>query len=256
MINFSVIIPTHNRNVFLKRAIRSTLSQKKKPLEIIVIDDCNNSETRKIIDRFIKENKHTSIRYLKNATQNNALISRNLGATKAKGKYIAFLDDDDFWHKNYLYDAHKNIKKMKIDIIIYNTLNFFSKKKIQSNKSIPLNFKIDDYLIYNPGVLCSNVIIKKKIFLNLKGYDLKVSGGADKDLFIRCVLLKKKYFISNKSYVYLQNHSDQWSKKHKLILIQKFLFFKKYLKYFLNLKNFYKFVKMVIVFVILIIKKK
>ena len=256
MINFSVIIPTHNRNVFLKRAIRSTLVQKKKPLEIIIVDDCNNSETKKIIDRFIKENKNLSIRYLKNVTQNNALISRNLGAINAKGNFLAFLDDDDFWHKNYLYDAYKNIKKMEIDIIIYNTLNFFNKKKIHKNKSIPADFKIDDYLIYNPGVVCSNIIIKKKIFLNLKGYDLKISGGADKDLFIRSVLLKKKYFISKKSYVYLQNHPNQWSKKHKLILFQKFLFFKKYFKYFLDLKNFYKFVKMIIVFVILIIKRK
>ena len=56
---------------------------------------------------------------------------------------------------------------------------------------------------------CNN---KKKIFLKLKGYDHKISGGADKDLFIRCVLSKKKYFISNKRHVYLQNHPDQWSK--------------------------------------------
>ena len=78
MVNFSVIIPTHNRNIFLNRAIKSTLAQKKKPLEILVIDDCDNSETKKVINKFIKSHKHTSIKYLKNKIQNNALISRNL----------------------------------------------------------------------------------------------------------------------------------------------------------------------------------
>ena len=61
--------------------------------------------------------------------------------TNSKGNYIAFLDDDDFWHKNYLYDAYRNIIKMKIDIIICNTLNFFNKKKIQNNNKIPTLFK-------------------------------------------------------------------------------------------------------------------
>ena len=256
MVNFSVIIPTHNRNIFLNRAIKSTLEQKKKPFEILVIDDCDNSETKKTVNKFTKRYKHPSIKYLKNKIQNNALISRNLGVASAKGNYIAFLDDDDFWHKNYLFDASKNIKKKETDIIIYHTLNFFSKKKIKNSKKIPLIFKIEDYLHYNPGVVCSNVIIKKKIFLDLKGYDYKISGGADKDLFIRGVLSKKKYFISNKKYVYLQNHPNQWSKKHKLILLQKILFFKKYFKHYLDFKNFYKFIKMFIIFMLLIIKRK
>lgn len=256
MVNLSVIIPTHNRNNFLSRSIKSSLLQKKKPLEILIIDDCNNSETKKIVKKFDNKYKYVSIKYLKNKKKNNALISRNIGVARAKGNFVAFLDDDDFWHKNYLSDACMLLKKNKTDIIISNTFNFFDKKKIKTNKKIPPLFKMDDYLHYNPGIVCSNVIIKKKVFLDLGGYDLKVSGGADKDLFIRGVLLKKKYFISHKRQVYLQNHPGQWSKKHNLILFQKILFFKKYFKYYLDLKNFSKFMKMIIVFVLLIIGKK
>ena len=138
MTKFSVIIPTHNRNIFLNRAIKRTLLQRIKPLEILVIDDCDNSETKKLVKKFSKKYKKISIKYLKNNIKNNALISRNIGGTCAKGNYIAFLDDDDFWHKNYLYDAFKIINKKKIDIIIYNTLNFFSKTNIKNNKKIRL----------------------------------------------------------------------------------------------------------------------
>lgn len=255
MTDFSVIIPTHNRNNFLIRAVKSALSQKTKPLEILVIDDCNNRETESIIKNFSQKKKNVLLKYIKNNQKNNALISRNIGAKHAKGKFLAFLDDDDFWHHNYLYDAFRIIKKKKVEIIVYNTLSFFHNKKIKNNKKIPKVFNIDDYLHYNPGVLCSNIIIHKNTFLKFGGYDLKVFGSADKDLFIQFALMRKKYFISNKKYVYLQNHPDQWSKKHKLILFQKILFFKKYLKYYLDLRNFYKFLKVVITFIIIIIKK-
>ena len=66
MVNLSVIIPTHNRNNFLSRSIKSSLLQKKKPLEILIIDDCNNSETKKIVKKFDNKYKYVSIKYLKN----------------------------------------------------------------------------------------------------------------------------------------------------------------------------------------------
>ena len=50
MVNFSVIIPTHNRNNFLSRAIKLSLSQRKMPFEILIIDDCDNFETKKILN--------------------------------------------------------------------------------------------------------------------------------------------------------------------------------------------------------------
>ena len=78
MINFSVIIPTHNRNNFLIRALKSSLSQKKIPYEILVIDDCDNSETKKLVRNYERKHKNVSIRYIKNKIKNNALISRNL----------------------------------------------------------------------------------------------------------------------------------------------------------------------------------
>ena len=58
MTKFSVIIPTHNRNIFLNRAIKRTLLQRIKPLEILVIDDCDNSETKKIVKKFSKKYKN------------------------------------------------------------------------------------------------------------------------------------------------------------------------------------------------------
>ena len=110
MVNFSVIIPTHNRNNFLSRAIKLSLSQRKMPFEILIIDDCDNFETKKIVKKFDKKFRYVSIKYLKNEKKNNALISRNIGVVQAKGNFIAFLDDDDYWFSNKL---EKQIDKLE-----------------------------------------------------------------------------------------------------------------------------------------------
>ena len=62
------------------------------------------------------------------------------------------------------------------------------RNEIINEKVIPADFNIEDYLFKNPGMLCSNLIIKKSCFTNLEGYDDKIEGAADKDLFIRAVL--------------------------------------------------------------------
>ena len=253
MNTFSVIIPTHNRNSFLVRAIKKTLSQKQKPKEIIIIDDTKNFNAKKIVNSF--KSRRVLIKYINSKFSSNALISRNMGAKKSKGKYIAFLDDDDFWDKKYLSSAKKLIDKNNYDLLLFNTFDYLNKGNKKKKNKIPKKFNIQDYLHYNPGVLCSNIIIKKSVFKKLKGYDWKISGSADKDLFLRYALKYKNYHISDRYLVYLQNHSQQWSKMYKLILIQKILFFKKYLKFYLNFRNFTKFIKTIISFLILINKK-
>ena len=62
MNTFSVIIPTHNRNSFLVRAIKKTLSQKQKPKEIIIIDDTKNFNAKKIVNSF--KSRRVLIKYI------------------------------------------------------------------------------------------------------------------------------------------------------------------------------------------------
>ena len=90
---------------------------------------------------------------------------------------------------------------------------------------IPEKFNIEDYLFSNPGAICSNVVIKKSIFDLLKGFDVKISGSADKDLFIRANLEKYKCIVLRQKNMFYQIHENQWSKDNKLILNQKFVFF-------------------------------
>lgn len=92
----SVIIPTHNRSQLLESAIRSVLAQTYGWLEIVVVDDGSDDETRGVVQRF----EDSRIRYIRHDSPRGGAAARNSGIKAATGEYIAFLDDDDEWEPN------------------------------------------------------------------------------------------------------------------------------------------------------------
>lgn len=93
----SVIIPTYARNDMLSRAINSVCKQTYSNVEILVIDDNDaDSEYRKKTEEVMMEYKDNErIRYIRNDKNLGGAKARNVGIKKAKGDFIAFLDDDD-----------------------------------------------------------------------------------------------------------------------------------------------------------------
>lgn len=90
----SVIIPTYNRAELLKRAIQSVLSQTMTYIEIIVVND--SPDEKPVLD-VIKGFKDNRIHYFRNERKKGGNGARNTGLLKAKGHFIALLDDDDEW---------------------------------------------------------------------------------------------------------------------------------------------------------------
>jgi len=89
----SVIIPTYNRANFLRSAIQSVLNQTFKDFEVIVVDDASTDNTRQLIHEFVDDR----ICYIAHNKNRGGSASRNTGIESSKGKFIAFLDDDDMW---------------------------------------------------------------------------------------------------------------------------------------------------------------
>lgn len=237
--NISVVIPTHIRTEFIKKAINCVLLQSHKPNEIIIINDFKPGHFVKIINELKKKTK-IPIKFYKSPFNSNAEESRNFASRKTKNDYIAFLDDDDIWKKNYLKNIFKIIKKNNSPDVIVSDFNEIDEnnnlKRIVKFKN---NFKIENYLVTNPGVLCSNIVIKTKVFKFLKGYD-KSSGSADKELILRAYLNNFKIYRNKQIDVITLNHSLNWSKDNNKITIQKIKFFKKYFKFY----TFRSFVKL------------
>ncbi len=89
----SVIIPTYNYGRFLGTAIRSVLDQTFRDLELIVVDDGSTDETREVVAEFESDCR---VQYVFQSNQKDA-AARNTGISKASGRYLAFLDADDYW---------------------------------------------------------------------------------------------------------------------------------------------------------------
>ena len=106
----------YNSEAFISGTIDSVINQTYKNWELILIDDCSNDKTLKIVKTFINQN--TSIQLIKNSSNKGAAFSRNKGIKAAKGDYIAFLDADDF-AKPIMYEKlYEVAEEFDTDIVV------------------------------------------------------------------------------------------------------------------------------------------
>lgn len=124
----SIITPVYNSSRFIKECILSTTGQSYPHIEHILVDDCSTDNSVQIIEEFVKSDPR--IRLIKLSENGGAGVARNTAIKAAKGKFIAFLDADDFWHKDKL--------KIQVDFMLKNNYSFsYTQYKIVDENSIP-----------------------------------------------------------------------------------------------------------------------
>lgn len=109
-IELSIIMPVYNSEKYLEKAILSALKNLTIKYELIIINDCSTDNSLKIINKIIKNNKNIIL--INNEKNIGAGLSRNKGLEIAKGKYIGFIDSDDYVQENYylnMLESAKNI---------------------------------------------------------------------------------------------------------------------------------------------------
>lgn len=96
----SIITPVFNSAKYIRETLVSVLSQSYKDWEMIMVDDCSTDNSILIIKEFQK--KDSRFRLVRLDTNSGSGIARNKAIELANGKFIAFLDSDDIWHKDKL----------------------------------------------------------------------------------------------------------------------------------------------------------
>ena len=113
----SVIIPVYNAEIYVKTAIQSILKQNFFDFEIICIDDGSIDNSLNICKREASYDDRIIVLEQKNQGVSSA---RNKGIKIAKGKYIIFLDSDDYYAENSLNIMYNDIEEADVDAVIYN----------------------------------------------------------------------------------------------------------------------------------------
>ena len=155
----SVIIPAYNSEHYIEQAIDSVLIQDV-PMEIIVINDHSPDRTSEIMKKY--EN-HPLVRYYENHVRLGASGTRNKGVSLASGKYIAFLDCDDWWEPDKLKKQLHMMKKTGA-VLCSTARRLIGKNDRSSNKIIPVEEIITyEMMLHQNYINCSSVLIKNDV---------------------------------------------------------------------------------------------
>lgn len=228
--DYSVVIPTHNRVRLLDGAIRSVFAQGIRPREILVVDDLDMIEVRALV-RELSVEFNFNIQYILSDSKNGVSHSYNLGAGCASGEYLAFLDDDDFWGDGYILHVADIVMKMNVDIVLTRLTEYDHRcGETRPGKCPPQEFDIKSFYLRNPGVIRSNLVVRRSCFESTAGYDETILGSSDKELFMRLKILGRSHYVVDRvDLVYWRTgHVSQASTNHTRILRNVVRFYKKY----------------------------
>lgn len=191
----SILIPTYNRADLISRAIDSILIQSYSNWELLIVDNHSNDSTEELINSY----KDCRINFLR--IHNNGVIahSRNKGIALSKGKYIAFLDSDDWWSPDKLKASVYALERGAD--IIYHDLFIISKKNPKPKVWRKVGAKNLGTDVFSSLISCGNalstssVVVSRALMLQINGFseDPLLAGAEDYDAWIRLSKLTNKF---------------------------------------------------------------
>ncbi len=216
IMRISVVIPTYNREVQVKRAVLSVLEQEFLPLEVIVIDDGSQDGTAQVI-RGIQE-FHSNGELVHYYYQNNKGVSsaRNQGIQVATGEWIGFLDSDDQWllHKLKL-QVHFVRVNPDCQIVHGNEIWMRNEKLLNQKK---YHKKSGGFIFNRCLKMClispSAVLLRRALFNEVGTFREDFPVCEDYDLWLRVTSRFEVGFVDESVIIKYGGHEDQLSKKY------------------------------------------
>lgn len=126
MIKVSVIIPVYNVEKYLEECLDSIINQTLKEIEIICIDDGSTDSSLNVLENYKKKDKRIIVLQQQNL---GAGAARNKGLDLARGKYLSFLDADDFFELTMLEKAYNKCEMDNAEICVFRSMEFDNKSK-------------------------------------------------------------------------------------------------------------------------------
>lgn len=194
----SVIVPIYNVERYLNKCLDSISRQTYSNLEIILINDGSTDDSLRICENYKMRDDRIKVINKKNGGVSS---SRNIGLKHATGKYLTFIDSDDYVDKRMIEIMLKILKEKNADIVICNTRNVYEESDFATSQN-----DIFDTVKYNNvealkcifnekpfNAVCWGKLYKKSLFDDLY-FDENIKIAEDLDI------LYKIFFYSNSIY--------------------------------------------------------
>ncbi len=232
MPKIAVIIPVYNVEKYLGQCIESVINQDFKDMEILLIDDGSTDYSGKICDEYKGKDSRIRVIHKKNGGLSDA---RNVGIKEAVAEYLLFLDSDDYWMDNSLYEINKCIKE-NTEVIFLSMAKFFDRTNTMErnfeyldenrirNKSKREVFKYLSEINKFPGSACTKLVSRKTIIDNNLFFE-KDLISEDIDWSIRLLLCCNEFDVCNIDfYAYRKQRNESISSNIKLKNVEDLLY--------------------------------
>jgi glycosyltransferase involved in cell wall biosynthesis len=168
---FSIIVPVYNVAPYLEQCVNSILSQTFKDFELFLIDDKSPDDSGEICNRLAKTDSRVTVVHKE---KNEGLgAARNTGISKATGRYIWFIDSDDFLIDDTAFQiVAYTVKTQKPDVVLYSYKKFFEESGRFSRRVFCNNQKV------RSGELCAANHVQGSLEQSGQAYTVNSDKGA------------------------------------------------------------------------------
>ena len=203
----SIITSTFHRPELLKRAIQSVLNQTYQDFEMIIVNDDPDHETKEVVSSF---NDKRLIYIPMSGKFGCDTRPKNVGVSKSKGEYIAFLDDDVAYRPDHLQCLLKEIEKSGVDVVYGDRWIYEGDKSV----SIGIFHDFDPFLMMRRNYIdTSDVLIKRDAIFSVGGFDERYKKYVDWNLWVR--MMKAGYQFKRVPLVITDYHVYPHSKSNR-----------------------------------------
>ncbi|GIN96857.1 glycosyl transferase [Siminovitchia terrae] len=161
----SIIMPAYNAEKYIAYSIESIIAQDYPNWELLVVDDCSNDGTRKILEKY--SNLDNRIKLISLDNNCGVAKARNIAINNSNGKYIAFLDSDDIWHPDKLTEQISFMSKNNYPFS-FTSYELIDAEGQETKKIINAPPKVDYQGLLKGNIIgCLTVVIDKGHYQNI-----------------------------------------------------------------------------------------